>query len=82
MSSDLLDRMARNPQGDWTIADIERVCRMNTIHCLPPSGGGSHYKIHHAGITEILTIPARRPIKPKYVRLLVKFIRVARELRD
>ena len=49
MSSDLFDRMARNPQGDWTIADIERVCRMNAVYCLPPSGGGSHYKIHHAG---------------------------------
>lgn len=73
MSDDLLERMRSNPAGDWTIADIEKLCRRYGIACRPPAGG-SHFKISHDRVTEILTIPARRPIKPKYIRLLVKFV--------
>lgn len=76
MADDLLDRMRSNPAGDWTIGDIERLCRSYGIDCRSPSGGGSHYKIAHAEIADILTIPARRPIKPKYIRLLVSFVRL------
>ncbi|MDP3409949.1 type II toxin-antitoxin system HicA family toxin [Bosea sp. (in: a-proteobacteria)] len=76
MADDLLDRMRSNPAGDWTIGDIERLCRAHGIDCKPPSGGGSHYKIAHNAIADILTIPARRPIKPKYIRLLVSFVRL------
>jgi hypothetical protein len=71
---DLLDRMRRNPAGDWTIRDVETVCATHNIRCSPPSGGGSHYKISHASQREILTIPFRRPIKPVYIRRLVRFI--------
>jgi hypothetical protein len=74
MGGDLLDRMRRNPAGDWTIADVENLCRQYGIGCRPPSGGGSHFKISHDLVTDILTIPARRPIKQKYIRLLVKFV--------
>ena len=74
MADDLLARMRQNAAGDWTIADIGRLCRFHGIACDPPSGGGSHYKIHHPGVTDILTIPARRPIKPKHIRLLVRFV--------
>ncbi|WP_439492235.1 type II toxin-antitoxin system HicA family toxin [Bosea sp. (in: a-proteobacteria)] len=64
MADDLLDRMRSNPAGDWTIGDIERLCRSHGIHCRPPSGGGSHDKIAHDAVADILTIPARRSIKP------------------
>lgn len=59
---DTLARMRSNPQGDWTIADVQAVCRRAGLECLPPSGG-SHWKVAH---------PARRPIKPAYIRKLVK----------
>lgn len=62
--------------GDWTIGDIERLCRAHGIYCKPPSGGGSHYKIAHDAIADILTTQACRPIKPKYIRLLVSFVRL------
>jgi hypothetical protein len=29
--ADLLDEMRSNPQGDWTIKDVERVCRENGL---------------------------------------------------
>ena len=70
----LIDRMRRNPASDWTIRDIEAVCRQHGIACMPPSGGGSHYKVSASGTREILTIPAHRPIKPVYIRKLVRFI--------
>jgi len=72
--SDLLDRMRRNPASDWKIRDIESVCTTHGVSCLPPRGGGSHYKISHPGQSEILTVPFRRPVKPVYIRKLVRFI--------
>jgi 1-acyl-sn-glycerol-3-phosphate acyltransferase len=69
-----LERMRANPRGDWRIADVEAVCRSHGIACRPPAGGGSHYAVSHSSQIEILTIPARRPIKPIYIDLLVRFI--------
>lgn len=68
-----LQRMRANPQGDWTIGDIDAVCREHGVRCDPPSKG-SHYKITHPSQIEILTIPARRPIKPNYIRSLLAFL--------
>jgi hypothetical protein len=65
--------MRANPAGDWTIADVEALCREHGVLCIPPSGG-SHYKVAHASQRDILTIPRRRPVKPVYVRKLVRFI--------
>ena len=69
-----LDAMRRNPQSDWKIADIEALCNEFEINCAPHRGGSSHYKVSHPTMNEILTIPFKRPIKPVYIRNLVKFI--------
>jgi hypothetical protein len=71
-SASTFDRMRRNPRDNWAIKDVERLCRENGLMCSPPRGGGSHYKVSGHGIT--LTIPARRPIKPVYIRALVGLI--------
>ncbi len=68
----LLSQMRTNPR-DWRIGDIQAVCAAFEIECTPPRNG-SHFKLKHPAMTEILTIPAKRPIKPIYVRLLVRFI--------
>ena len=70
----LLEGMRRNPNGDWKITDVEAVCRAFGIQCNPPSGGGSHYALKHSRIVGRLTIPARRPIKPVYIKLLLDMI--------
>ena len=70
--SKLLERMRRNPK-DWRIEDVTALCDAFGATCTPPRKG-SHYKIKHQGQTEILTIPARRPIKPVYIADLVRFI--------
>ena len=70
----LLHRMRQSPKGDWQMSDVEAVCRQHGLRCSPPTGGGGHYKVSHPATREILTIPYRRPIKPYYIRELVRFI--------
>ena len=73
MASDLLERMRRNPTGDWQIRDVEAVCREHGL-LLRAGKGTSHFHAKHPSAREILTIPARRPIKPVYIRKLVRYI--------
>ena len=68
----LLERMRVNPR-DWRIEEIVTICEAFGIACTAPRNG-SHYKVKHHGVVEILTIPAHRPIKPVYIRDLIKFI--------
>ena len=70
---ELLEQMRANPR-DWRISDIRRLCRAYGMRCTPPSGGGSHWTARAPGIETIVTIPARRPIKPVYIRQLVHLI--------
>ncbi len=74
---DTLARVRSNPQGDWTVADVEAVCRQAGLRCSPPTGGGSHWKVSHPAVRDIPTIPARRPIKPFYIRRLVRMVEEA-----
>lgn len=79
--SSRLDDMRRNPAGDWSMRDVEALCREQGIRCSPPSGGGSHYKVSDPSQRDILTIPNRRPVKPFYIRELVKFVRQVQSAR-
>jgi hypothetical protein len=72
--------MRANPRGDWTISDVVALCREHGVRCTPPSGGGSHHKMSHPAHRDILTIPSRRPIKPVYIRAVVRFIESLAEL--
>jgi hypothetical protein len=69
----LLDAMRRNPVGDWTVEDVEKLCRQFGLTCTPASGGGSHYKVSHPSSKLILTIPRAQPVKAVYIRRLVNF---------
>ena len=65
--------MKANPRGDWSIADVEVIARAFNIACKPPRRG-SHYTLSHPAVRGHLTIPAHRPIKPIYIRLLLDMI--------
>ncbi len=71
----LVENMRRNPAGDWTIGDVQKLCAGLEWQCLPPSGGGSHWKIAVPGSETILTIPAKRPIKAIYIRKLMELVK-------
>jgi len=65
--------MRANPNADWTIADVQGVCMHYDISCKPPARG-SHFTLSHPTVRGLLTIPARRPIKAIYIRLLTEMI--------
>jgi hypothetical protein len=71
-----LERMRNNPR-DWTIDDVVTVAGEYGLEVRSP--GGSHYTISHPEVDFHLTIPAKRPIKPVYIRDLAKFIDAIRE---
>ena len=76
-----LARMVENPRAGWSIDDVAALCREFEIACDPPRGGGSHYKLSHPAMLEILTVPFKRPIKPVYIRKLVSFVEAVRMAR-
>lgn len=68
----LLERMRANPR-DWRIEDVQALCEAFGVACTAPRKG-SHYKVKHVSQADMLTVPARRPIKPAYIADLVRFV--------
>ena len=68
-----IERMRSNPRADWQIGDVEKACREAGVMCMKPTSG-SHFKVGNPGGGHRLTIPARRPIKPVYIVMLVEFL--------
>lgn len=68
-----IERMRANPRADWQISDVEKACGEAGVACMKPSSG-SHFKIGNPHGGRRLTIPARRPIKPVYIVMLVRFL--------
>lgn len=67
-----LAQMRNNPCADWTIGDVEVVCRAYNILLERPSDG-SHWCVFYKGVG-IQTIPAHRKIKARYIREFVRFV--------
>lgn len=63
--------MRRNPRGDWRIEQLKALANRHGIPYREP--GGSHVIFAPLG-QPIVTVPARRPIKPIYVRRFVAMI--------
>jgi hypothetical protein len=74
-----LEKMRRNPAGDWRIEDVIAICREYGIACEASRSGSSHYKITHPAMPQILTVPFKRPIRTIYIRKLVAFIDAVRQ---
>lgn len=65
-----LARMRQNPVADWHIDDMKAIARAKDIAWRQP--GSSHVTFRRPDGAK-LTVPARKPIKPVYVRLFVEF---------
>jgi len=65
-----LGRMRNNPTG-WKIEDLKTVADRFNIEYRQP--GTSHVTFRHPSGTK-LTVPARKPIKPVYVRKFLELI--------
>jgi hypothetical protein len=64
--------MRRNPKGDWRIEQLDTVARAYEVNVR--TGRGSHVIFEHPKVVRALSVPARRPIKPVYVRRFVALI--------
>jgi hypothetical protein len=72
-----VDRMRDNPR-DWRIEDLISIAdRVGLDHRQP---GTSHVVFSFPGLAP-LSVPARKPIKPVYVRLFVKLIDQIEEMK-
>lgn len=67
-----LSQMRANPKGDWRIEDLETVAA--SLGMKVRKSGGSHAVFSHPAATMRVTVPARRPIKPIYVRQFVDLV--------
>tara|TARA_B100000315_G_C14069388_1_gene359910 strand:- start:235 stop:480 length:246 start_codon:yes stop_codon:yes gene_type:complete len=67
----LLRDMRNNPR-DRRIDDVLTIARRFGIEVRNPRG--SHVVLFHGAVADILSIPARKPVKPVYIRKLVDMI--------
>ena len=67
--------MRANPR-DWRIDQLMSVARAFGINVRQP--GGSHVIFEHPAVRRALSVPARRPIKPVYVRAFVALVEEVR----
>ena len=66
-----LQKMRQNPR-DWRIEEIQSVADSLGIEWL--HDGGSHVIFQKSGCSLEVSVPARKPIKPVYVRRLIDLI--------
>ena len=71
IAAKLLNKMRNNPLG-WSVSDVKSVSAKFGLNIR--DGKGSHFVVYHPSIPTILTIPAKRPIKPVYIKMLIELI--------
>ncbi len=67
-----LERMKNNPR-DWKIDDLKTIAHEFEFE-VRNSRTGSHVIFYHPNYPDNLTVPAKKPIKPIYVKQLIAFI--------
>jgi hypothetical protein len=72
----------RDGQSGWRIEEVISVAEANGIAWRRPGRGGSHVIFSATGVSEIVSIPDKRPIKPVYIRKLIALIDAVKELRN
>ena len=80
-ASKTLQKMRRNQTG-WRIDQLQSVAAENGVGWRTPGHGGSHVILSASGVREIASIPAKRPIKPVYIRQFLALIDNAVEVRQ
>jgi hypothetical protein len=65
----------------WRIEELQAVAEVNHVEWRRPGRGGSHVIFSASGVREIVSVPAKRPIKPIYVKRFVALIDAAESVR-
>ena len=75
-----LQKMRKHPMG-WRIGELQAVAEENVVEWRRPGRGGSHVIFSAPGVREIVSVPAKRPIKPVYIKQFVALIDAAGGIR-
>ncbi len=67
----LFEKMRNNPR-DWRIEQLETIAKQHAV--IVRKTGGSHVVFDHPSWVELLCVPAKRPIKPVYIKKFVTLI--------
>jgi hypothetical protein len=71
-----LQKMRKSPVG-WRIEELQAVAEVNRVEWRRPGRGGSHVIFSVPGVRQIVSVPARRPIKPVYIKQFLALIDAA-----
>jgi hypothetical protein len=74
----LLERMRRNPLGDWTMGNLMTIARRMNIEVR--NSDGSHHVFSFPGVEEDVTVPYKRPIKPVYIKKFLALVDAVKEV--
>jgi hypothetical protein len=80
-SAKTLQKMRRDQSG-WRIEDLQEAADQNAVAWRRPGRGGSHVIFSASGVREIVSVPARRPIKPVYIKHFLALIDAAKEAKS
>ena len=72
----------RRTQTGWRIDELQSVAEENGVGWRKPGHGGSHVIFIASGVREIVSVPAKRPIKPVYIRQFLALIDNAVEVKQ
>lgn len=67
----LIEQMRNNPR-DWRIEQLESIARARGLAVRKP--GGSHVIFQKDGSPVSLSVPAKKPIKPIYIRHFLELL--------
>ena len=73
-------KLRRNQNG-WRIEELQAVAGENGVEWRRPGRGGSHVIFSAGGVREIVSVPAKRPVKPIYIKQFLALIDAAREVK-
>ena len=76
----MLLKMRRNQKG-WRIEELQTIAGGNGVDWRRPGRGGSHVIFSVAGVREIVSVPAKRPIKPVYIKQFLALVDAAAEVK-
>lgn len=80
MGTGKLLRMMRKSHVGWRIEQLQAVAEANRVDWRRPGRGGTHVIFSVPGVREIVSVPARRPIKPVYIKQFLALIDAAEEV--
>ena len=76
----ILQKMRKHQMG-WRIEELQSVAEEHFVDWRRPGSGGSHVIFSAHGVREIVSVPAKRPIKPVYIKHFLALIDAVGDIR-